>query len=119
VFGLNLDTGSRELRDFFSRYGPIDDIQVVYDYNTGKSRGFAFIYMKHIEDAIEAKEKAPGTELDGRKIRVDYSITDRAHTPTPGVYYGREGNGRYRSPEGRTSNNRRSRSYSRSPSYRR
>jgi len=32
---------------------------------------------------------APGTEIDGRKIRVDYSITQRAHTPTPGVYLGR------------------------------
>jgi len=32
---------------------------------------------------------APGTEIDGRKIRVDYSITKRAHTPTPGVYLGR------------------------------
>ena len=27
--------------------------------------------------------------LDGRKIRVDYSITKRAHTPTPGMYMGR------------------------------
>ena len=29
------------------------------------------------------------TELDGKKIRVDFSITKRAHTPTPGVYMGR------------------------------
>ena len=28
-------------------------------------------------------------EIDGRKIRVDYSITKRAHTPTPGVYMGK------------------------------
>ncbi|CAG0885074.1 unnamed protein product [Darwinula stevensoni] len=28
-------------------------------------------------------------DIDGRKIRVDYSITARAHTPTPGVYMGR------------------------------
>ncbi len=30
-----------------------------------------------------------GSELDGRRIRVDYSITKRPHTPTPGVYMGR------------------------------
>lgn len=30
-----------------------------------------------------------GTELDGRTLRVDYSITKRPHTPTPGVYMGR------------------------------
>ena len=28
-------------------------------------------------------------EVDGKRIRVDYSITKRAHTPTPGVYVGR------------------------------
>lgn len=28
-------------------------------------------------------------ELDSRIIRVDYSITQRPHTPTPGVYMGR------------------------------
>ena len=28
-------------------------------------------------------------ELDGRRIRADFSITKRAHTPTPGVYVGR------------------------------
>lgn len=37
----------------------------------------------------QAKEHCNGLELDGRKIRVDYSITKRAHTPTPGVYMGK------------------------------
>lgn len=38
---------------------------------------------------IQAKENCNGLELDGRRIRVDFSITKRAHTPTPGVYMGR------------------------------
>ena len=37
----------------------------------------------------QAKERAPGSEIDGRKVRVDYSITERAHTPTPGIYLGK------------------------------
>lgn len=37
----------------------------------------------------QAKEQTNGVEVDGRRIRVDYSITKRAHTPTPGVYMGR------------------------------
>ena len=37
----------------------------------------------------QAKENCNGLELDGRRIRVDYSITKRAHTPTPGVYMGK------------------------------
>lgn len=29
-----------------------------------------------------------GIEIDYRRIRVDYSITQRPHSPTPGVYKG-------------------------------
>ena len=44
----------------------------------------------------------PFQELNGRRIRVDYSVTDRPHAPTPGEYMGHRrraprnsGNGRY------------------------
>ena len=29
-----------------------------------------------------------GIDIDDRKIRVDYSVTHRPHTPTPGEYMG-------------------------------
>ena len=35
-----------------------------------------------------------GADLDGRKIRVDFSITKRPHTPTPGMYMGRPTTGK-------------------------
>lgn len=56
---------------------------------TGRSRGFAFCYFESTEDAKIAKEQCSGMEFDGRHIRVDYSITQRAHTPTPGIYMGK------------------------------
>ena len=37
----------------------------------------------------QAKAETNGMELDGRRIRVDYSITSHAHSPTPGRYMGR------------------------------
>uniref|UniRef100_A0A673I9Y7 Transformer-2 protein homolog alpha n=1 Tax=Sinocyclocheilus rhinocerous TaxID=307959 RepID=A0A673I9Y7_9TELE len=89
VFGLSLYTTERDLREVFSRYGPLAGVNVVYDQRTGRSRGFAFVYFEHIDDAKEAMERANGMELDGRRIRVDYSITKRPHTPTPGIYMGR------------------------------
>ncbi|CAO2604218.1 Transformer-2 protein homolog beta [Lemmus lemmus] len=46
-----------------------------------------FVYFENVDDAKEAKECANGMELDGRRIRVDFSITP--HTPTPGIYMGR------------------------------
>ncbi|XP_059365375.1 transformer-2 protein homolog alpha-like isoform X2 [Carassius carassius] len=89
VFGLSLYTTERDLKEVFSRYGPLAGVNVVYDQRTGRSRGFAFIYYEHIDDAKEAMERANGMELDGRRIRVDFSITKRPHTPTPGIYMGR------------------------------
>nr|WHW95060.1 Tra-2-alpha [Callinectes sapidus] len=89
VFGLSLYTTERELHHLFSKYGPINKVQVVLDAKTGRSRGFAFIYYEAMEDATEAKQQCTGMEIDGRRIRVDYSITARPHTPTPGIYMGR------------------------------
>uniref|UniRef100_A0A673B4R2 Transformer-2 protein homolog alpha n=1 Tax=Sphaeramia orbicularis TaxID=375764 RepID=A0A673B4R2_9TELE len=89
VFGLSLYTTERDLRDVFSKYGPLTDVNIVYDQQSRRSRGFAFIYFENTEDSKEAKDRANGMELDGRRIRVDFSITKRAHTPTPGIYMGR------------------------------
>jgi len=133
VFGLSLYTTERELDKEFGKFGPIEKTQVVLDGHSGRSRGFAFIYFESIDDASEARDALNGIEMDGRKIRVDFSITKRAHTPTPGMYMGRptssrdERGGDRRGPPprredrgggGRRDDYRR-RSRSRSPAYRR
>ena len=89
VFGLSLYTTERELEKEFGKFGPIDKLQVVLDGKTGRSRGFGFVYFQHLDDARTAKEAMCDTEIDGRRIRVDFSVTKRPHTPTPGVYMGR------------------------------
>uniref|UniRef100_A0A8C2GPJ2 Transformer-2 protein homolog beta n=1 Tax=Cyprinus carpio TaxID=7962 RepID=A0A8C2GPJ2_CYPCA len=89
VFGLSLYTTERDLREVFSKFGPLSDVSIVYDQQSRRSRGFAFVYFENREDSKEAKERANGMELDGRRIRVDFSITKRPHTPTPGIYMGR------------------------------
>ncbi|XP_068716045.1 transformer-2 protein homolog beta-like isoform X2 [Montipora foliosa] len=89
IFGLSLYTTERDLRQYFEKYGSVDSIQIVYDRQSGRSRGFGFVYYESTEDAREAKASTNGLEIDGRRIRVDYSITKRAHTPTPGVYMGK------------------------------
>ncbi|XP_037717970.1 transformer-2 sex-determining protein isoform X2 [Drosophila subpulchrella] len=102
VFGLNTNTSQHKVRELFNKYGPIERIQMVIDAHTHRSRGFCFIYFENLEDARVAKDACSGIEVDDRRIRVDYSITQRAHTPTPGVYMGRPSRsghvGRSRSP---------------------
>lgn len=89
VFNLSHDSREEDLEEVFGRYGPLTNTNIVYDRATGRSRGFAFVYFEHVDDAKEARERCSGMEIDGRRIRVDFSITRRAHTPTPGMYMGR------------------------------
>jgi len=93
VFGLSLYTTERELEKEFGRFGTISKITVVLDGKTGRSRGFAFVTYEKVEDASAARDAMADTEMDGKKIRVDFSITKRAHTPTPGMYMGRPSGG--------------------------
>ena len=46
-------TTERDLREVFSRYGPLSGVNVVYDQRTGRSRGFAFVYFERIDDSKE------------------------------------------------------------------
>ncbi|XP_018577129.1 transformer-2 protein homolog beta isoform X4 [Anoplophora glabripennis] len=89
VFGLSVYTTEDELYHIMSKYGPVERVQVVIDAKTGRSRGFSFVYFESTEDAKVAKEQCSGMKINGKNIRVDYSITERAHTPTPGIYMGK------------------------------
>ncbi|KAJ2955206.1 hypothetical protein NQZ79_g8763 [Umbelopsis isabellina] len=57
-------------------------------FSTGRSRGFGFVTYKEPESATKAIEATNGMEIDGRNVRVDFSMTRRPHTPTPGEYMG-------------------------------
>jgi len=112
---MSTRTDERTFEDFVSKYGDIKKAVIVYDQKTGRSRGFGFATFHDKEDAVAAREKLNGAELEGREIRVDFSITKRAHSPTPGQYMGREkrrsrSRDRYRRSRSRDGYSRRSRS---------
>lgn len=65
---------------------------MVYDAKSSGFRGYAFIYYTKTSDATAALRVTNGIEVKERRIRVDYSKTKRAHTPTPGFYRGKRGN---------------------------
>lgn len=82
-------------------------MKLVYNRMSQESRGFGFIYFNDVETATKAKEETNGIELDGKVIRVDYSLTEKEHEKTPGYYAGRRDQirdrPRYRSPPRRRS----------------
>ncbi|UYV75436.1 TRA2B [Cordylochernes scorpioides] len=85
VFGMSRHTDERELETFFSKYGDIEKINLVRDPE-GNSRRFAFVYFRELDDAIEAVRRGNDQYLDDARIRVDFSLTNRPHLPTPGRY---------------------------------
>jgi len=89
IFGLSLYTTNEDLEKVFGKFSGLESCKIVTDNKTKTSRGFAFVTFSSVEDAKKAKESMSDSEVDGKTIRVDYSITRRAHTPTPGMYMGK------------------------------
>lgn len=89
VFGLNPTTNRRDLEDEFARFPGFDRVDLIIDRQTMRSKCFAFVYFNNVEGAVKAKEELQSATLQGRQIRVDYSYTKKAHSPTPGKYLGK------------------------------
>lgn len=88
VFGMSYRTTENDLRRIFDEYGPIESVRVVCDPLTRDSRGFGFVYFRNRQDALKARARCDGLKFDNRRLRVDFSTTDRPHSPTPGRYMG-------------------------------
>ena len=59
-----------DILDRFQEFGPVDDIRVLRDMATGKSRGLAFVEMSDA-DALRAITALHYSEWGGRRIRIE------------------------------------------------
>jgi len=73
VFIGNLSWGTNEdsLMNLLEQYGEIEQLRIITDRETGRSRGFAFATFSDRNQAQEAIEALNGTELDGRNLNVN------------------------------------------------
>lgn len=60
-----------QLADLFGQYGQIQEIKLIIDRMTGRSKGIAFVEFVEEADATTAMNATNGTELDGRAIIVN------------------------------------------------
>ncbi|XP_065856640.1 29 kDa ribonucleoprotein A, chloroplastic [Euphorbia lathyris] len=70
VGNLSWGVDNLALENLFSEQGKVVDAKVVYDRETGRSRGFGFVTYNSAEEVESAIESLNGAELDGRAIRV-------------------------------------------------
>ena len=89
IFGLSYSTTEQELKEEFSKFGPLEKVVLVLDKLTRRSRQYAFVYYESVEDAKTARETMNEQEFNGRHIRVSFVMTKIPHTGTPGVYRGK------------------------------
>lgn len=71
VGGLSWDTDDASLQSAFERFGAVTEAKVITDRDTGRSRGFGFVTFVEAGDAEAAMSSLDGSELDGRRIRVN------------------------------------------------
>lgn len=71
VGNLPYSTTDEDLRAIFAPYGSVTSARVVFDRETGRSRGFGFVEMANSSEAVAAIEKLNQTDMDGRQLRIN------------------------------------------------
>jgi len=60
-----------ELRDLFGAFGEVQQVRIMTDRDTGKSRGFGFVEMTDDDAAAKAITQLNGKELGGRALTIN------------------------------------------------
>jgi cold-inducible RNA-binding protein len=71
VGNLTFRTTNHDLRQLFEPYGVVDEIRVIMDRETGRSKGFGFVEMPDGTAARTAITKLQGQQLEGRTLTVN------------------------------------------------
>lgn len=70
VGNLSFTTDSDSLINAFSECGNVQEVKLIKDSMTNKSRGFAFVQMTTTAEAQKAISDLNGAEVEGRTIVV-------------------------------------------------
>jgi len=70
VGNLGFDVTENDLQDFFAGFGPVTEVNLITDRDTGRARGFAFVTMATAEGAQAAIDGSAGKDLKGRNLKV-------------------------------------------------
>jgi cold-inducible RNA-binding protein len=71
VGNLPYETTEPDLREFFSTIGPLSNVIIPVDRETGKRRGFAFVEFSDAAQAAEASRRLNNQPFKGRNITIN------------------------------------------------
>ena len=89
VGNLSFNTTENELQELFSQAGAVQEVTLMQDKFTGKSRGFAFVTMGSEQDAQNAIAKINGQSVEGRTLTVNEARPRESRPPGGGGGGGR------------------------------
>ena len=95
VGNLSFNTTENELQELFAQAGTVQEVSLMQDKFTGKSRGFAFVTMSSEEDAQNAISKLNGQTVEGRALTVNEARPREPRPPGGGGGRGYGGGGGY------------------------
>ncbi|CAN6289307.1 unnamed protein product [Urochloa humidicola] len=70
VGNLSWGVDNSALANLFNEQGEVLEARIIYDRETGRSRGFGFVTYGSSEEVENAISNLDGADLDGRQIRV-------------------------------------------------
>jgi RNA recognition motif-containing protein len=71
VGNLSFDTTENELQDLFASAGTVQEVILIQDKITGKSKGFGFVTMGTDDEAKKAISQINGKNVGGRALTVN------------------------------------------------
>ena len=75
IGNIPYDATETSLRDVFGEVGPVRELRLVADRDTGKLKGYGFVEFDDYATAMSAVRNVNGREYNGRQLRVDHAET--------------------------------------------
>ena len=92
VGNLPFSITDADLRETFSRFGEVSQVNLISDKFTGESKGFVFVEMANNSQADAAIKGLNGTDMKGRNITVNQA-KPKTDAPRGGGFGGGGGGG--------------------------
>lgn len=83
VGNLNFEANEDQVRELFGAYGDVQEVKIVMDRFTGRSRGFAFVRFDSADSAAKAKEALNGQPFQGKTLVIDLARTEQREPRGP------------------------------------
>ena len=71
VGNLSFQTSEHDLKDLFSQHGSVNDVHLIMDRETQRSRGFGFVTMGSAAEGQAAIDALHGQSVGGRSLTVN------------------------------------------------